>query len=79
MIAPHRFLNLETSVIAIGAIVIKHLQKRGAVKFDELYALVSEGVTGESAKYMFLPAINFLYLLDKIEYNSQMDTFELKV
>lgn len=79
MIKPHRFLNLESSVLYLGAKILNHLKQNGAIKYDELFDLIAKDKLSEKSKSMFIPTLNFLYLLGKIDYNQDLDAFELKL
>lgn len=76
MITPHKYLNLEQSVLNISAVILKQLQVSKSVKYDELCNFITSSV-GENAKIAFPNAISFLFLVGKIEYHQQIDTFEL--
>jgi hypothetical protein len=78
MITPHKYLNLDLSVINVSALIIKQLKKHKLIKYDELLYLVISQL-GKKTKEVFPYAINFLYLLDKIIYHDgELDAFELK-
>ncbi len=76
MITPHKYLNLDYSVIHISALIIDKLKKNSLLSYDELLGLVMS-VLGEDAKEMFPYSLNFLFLLNKISYTPEFDTFEL--
>jgi len=69
-------LNLEFSVLNISALIIQKLFQHKLLKYDELFNFLIS-TKGENIKDVFPIAINFLFLLNKIEYHPQIDTFEL--
>jgi hypothetical protein len=75
MIKPHKYLDLNLSVINMGGVILSILQNEGVVKYDELLEKVTFA-QGTSAKDVFLPTLSFLYLLGKIEYSKDIDSIE---
>lgn len=79
MIGPHKYLELNTSVINLSALIIQELQRNRLVKYDELSATMVSRL-GEDAKDVFPYALNFLYLVDRLIYHeSPVDAFELNI
>lgn len=75
MITPHKYLNLDLSVLSLGGLVINILKEEEVVKYDELLAKVILN-RGSSAKEVFLQTLSFLYLMGKIDYQKEIDTIE---
>ncbi|TXJ24668.1 MAG: hypothetical protein E6Q24_15965 [Chitinophagaceae bacterium] len=75
MITPHKYLNLNLSILNLGGLIIGLLKEGGATKYDELLNKVILA-RGENAKDVFIPTLSFLYLLGKIEYRKDIDTIE---
>lgn len=75
MIAPHKYLDLNLSLLNLGGLILKILKEEGAIKHDELLEKVTL-VRGDSAKDVFIPTLSFLYILGKIEYQREIDTIE---
>lgn len=75
MIAPHKYLDLNLSVLNLGGVILLILKEEGAVKFDDLLNRVILA-RGESAKEVFIPSISFLFLLGKLDYRKDIDTIE---
>ena len=75
MIAPHKYLDLNLSVLNLGGIMLNILKEEGAVKYDELLNRVISA-RGANAKEVFIQTLSFLYLLGKIEYQKDIDTIE---
>lgn len=76
MITPNKYLDLNLSVINLGGIILKILNKSGMTKYDDLLGIVIV-MKGENAKEMFSPTLSFLFLLGKIQYHKDLDTIEL--
>ncbi|MBU1754046.1 hypothetical protein KKG56_09405, partial [bacterium] len=69
--------NPKLSIINIAGLIIQELKQKEIVTYSELLSsLINQ--TSESAKEVFLYANSFLFLLDKIEYISNLDSLRLK-
>ncbi len=77
MLTPRKHLDLNTSLLRIASIMLKELHKRGVIEMMTLKQRVIRKV-GNNGELMFLPALNFLYLLGKVEYHEQNDTLEYR-
>ena len=75
MIAPHKYLDLNLSLLNLGGIILSIVKEDGVIKYDELLEKVTLS-RGINAKEVFIPALSFLYLLGKIEYQKDIDTIE---
>jgi hypothetical protein len=76
MIAPHKYLNLDSSVINVSALIIDKLKKNELLKYDELLKMTTDAL-GKNAKEVFPYSINFLFLVNKLYYNTEFDVFQL--
>ncbi len=75
MIAPHKYLDLNLSILNLGGVILTIIKNEGAVKYDELLERLILA-RGENAKEVFIPTLSFLYVLGKIEYQRDIDTIE---
>jgi Fe2+ transport system protein B len=75
MIAPHKYLDLNNSILNLGGEILSIIKEDEAMKFDDLLARIvySKGI---NAKEVFIPTLSFLYLLGKIEYKRDIDTIQ---
>lgn len=74
MIRAAKHLNLNTCVLRAASILLKNLQSQRLCSYEELQASLKP--LGDAADVLFLPTIHFLYLLGRVEYHSQNDSFE---
>jgi hypothetical protein len=74
MIRPAKHLNLNTCVLRVASRLLVRLQRERICCFNDLRKSVSD--LGEDAEVVFLPTIHFLYLLGRVEYHPQTDSFE---
>lgn len=77
MLTPKKHLNLDVSVLRVSAIMLRELRKRGVVEFERLRGVVTKRV-GADGELTFMPALNFLYLIGKVEYHLKNDTIEYR-
>ena len=77
-IKPDKYMDLKTSSLKIGSEIIMILlnKKDKKIKYTSLYNHFFK-IHGEECNYILTPAINFLFLLGKIIYNSSTDELEL--
>lgn len=73
-IKPNKHSNPDQTIIGVAALLLKTLSKSGVEKYDDLEELVDSKIEG--GKYLFLPALNLLYLLGAVDYHKKSDVFE---
>lgn len=78
MILPDKFTDPLNCVVYNSYILLKLLVNEKKVQSKKLYDYLIKTV-GEKASMLYVPAIDFLYLVEKIKYNSLDDTVELIV
>ena len=76
MITPNKHMKLEVSVLNISTTILARLNETSPQKYDELYNSVVIK-HGEKAKVNFLASLDFLFLLKKINYLKDLDSFEV--
>lgn len=75
MIKPDRHTNPKFSILNISAIILSELNKFYSVQYDVLLNKVVN-ILGEEAQMNFPYALNFLYLLGKLNYEQTTDSFK---
>ena len=76
MIIPDRFMDLDHSVLRVSSIILKEMNKKKILGYEELMKYLLNK-TGDKTRFIFLPSLNFLFLLGKIEYYIKTDSIEL--
>jgi hypothetical protein len=73
MLTAKKHLKLDVSVLRVSALMLRELRRRGVLEYERLrrYVVRRVGADGELA---FVPALSFLFLLDKVEYHLKNDT-----
>lgn len=74
LLLPTKHSHPDKTIIAIATIILQRLKKVRLEQYDDLLDhLQNKNKNGE---YLFLSAINFLYLLGLVEYHKKTDSFE---
>jgi len=68
-------MDLDLSVVRVSALIIKLLEKNKVLSYSEILERLVD-MAGEDVKHVFVPALDFLYLLGKVEYHLQTDSIE---
>ncbi|TYB30727.1 MAG: hypothetical protein FXF47_07710 [Candidatus Mcinerneyibacterium aminivorans] len=78
MIKPHKYMDLEFSVLNVSSLIIKELkqQKDEKLKYHQLYVKVCNELD-EEINELFLDSLSFLFILGTIEYKKDKDCVEL--
>ena len=76
MLRPDKHMNLDISVVNIAAYLLNQFKRREKVGYDELLESVKKELK-EDATEIYPYALNFLFLLGKIEYEADSDCFIL--
>lgn len=74
MIRPVKHLNLNSCVIRAASIILAKLQSTRVCDYSDLRATLA--VMDEDADATFIHAVHLLFLLGRVEYYSQTDSFE---
>lgn len=80
MITPNKFMKFDDCTLKIAAEIIQiFLKKRNKkIKYDKLRENFFEKYE-DNTDYFFMPALNFLYLLGKVDYNIKRDELRLLI
>jgi hypothetical protein len=79
MLKPDKFTDLNRSVVYTVALLIKEFKENeNNCSYSKLYKAVEEQI-GEDVLYLFLPAIDFLFLLGKVDYDLKTDVLEMRI
>jgi hypothetical protein len=74
MLRPNKYSHPDRTVINVSYILLARLKIKRIDEFSSLLAYVKQRV--KSGETLFLPALNFLYLLGLIEYRPKIDSIE---
>jgi len=74
MLRPTKHSHPDRTVINVSLLLLARLKKRRLDGYDSLREYAKKAVTGGDV--LFLPALNFLYLLGLIEYRPKTDAIE---
>ncbi len=74
MIRPSKHNDPDKTLIYASFLILKRLKKSKIVSYEELLDFIKKEIT--SGEYLFLPALNFLFLLGLINYQAKNDMIE---
>lgn len=74
MLRPTKHSHPDRTVINVSLLLLARLKARRVDEYDSLRNLVKKSVVG--GDILFLPALNFLYLMGLIEYRPKTDAVE---
>lgn len=74
MLRPTKHSHPDRTVISVSLLLLARLKTRRIADYDSLRKYAKQAVTGGDT--LFLPALNFLYLLGLIDYRPKTDSVE---
>lgn len=74
MLRPTKHSHPDRTVINVSLLLLQRLRARRVGEYDALRKYVKKAVVGGDV--LFLPALNFLYLLGLIDYRPKTDAVE---
>jgi len=67
----------DRTVISIAALMIEHMRKNRTCQYDALRTHIKNVLSHlENVDALFLPSINFMFVLGLVEYRPKTDSFE---
>jgi len=76
MLEPNKYTNIDISLLGVAAEILKILNESCVEKYSQLLFEVLNK-RGNAAEEVFLPALCFLFLVEKISYHPTNDLIEL--
>jgi ABC-three component (ABC-3C) system Middle Component 8 len=74
MLRPTKHSHPDRTAINVSLLVLARLKMRRIVEYDSLRSYIKKNINGGDV--LFLPALNFLYLLGLIDYHPKTDAVE---
>ncbi len=74
LLLPTKHSHPDKTIMAIATIILQRLKKVRLEQYDDLLDYLQN--KNKNGEYLFLSAINFLYLLGLVEYHKKTDSFE---
>lgn len=74
MLRPTKHSHPDRTVVGVAAVLLGRLKSRRLDEYDTLRKFARKTISGGDV--LFLPALNFLFLLGLIEYRSKTDSLE---
>jgi len=76
MLRPSKHSHPDRTVIHVSALLLRRIKSNLVEGYDALKKFAKKTVVGGDV--LFLPALNFLYLLGLIDYQAKTDAFEYR-
>jgi hypothetical protein len=74
MLRPTKHSHPDRTVINVSVLLLQRLKARRVEEYEALKKYVKKAVVG--GEVLFLPALDFLYLLGLVEYRPKTDAIE---
>ncbi|MGW1423101.1 ABC-three component system middle component 8 [Bradyrhizobium manausense] len=74
MLRPSKHAHPDRTVVNVALLMLTRLRAQRLCEYDALLIFVRKAVIGGDV--LFLPSLNFLYLLGLIEYHPKTDAIE---
>ena len=71
---PTKHSHPDRTTIAVATLILQRLKIVRIAKYDDLITNIIK--KNSDAEYLFLSAINFLFLLGLVDYHQKTDSFE---
>lgn len=79
MLRPDKFTELNRSLIYVVALLIELFKENDhKCSYGKLYNALEKQI-GDDALYLFLPAVDFLFLIGRIDFDIESDVLEMKI
>lgn len=74
MLRPSKHAHPDRTVVNVALLVLMRLRAKRLCDYDSLFAYARKAVVGGDV--LFLPSLNFLFLVGLIEYHPKTDALE---
>lgn len=75
MLRPSKHSRPDQTVLSAAYLVLNELRKKRIVPYPQCFTLVRQRIEG--GEFLFLPAMDFLFLLGLVVYREKVDSFEI--
>jgi hypothetical protein len=76
MLAPNKHTSIKYSILHIAGLIISEVKRNGIIQYDDLKDVIINSV-GKEIGDTFEFSLSYLFLLDKINYNQNSDSFSI--
>lgn len=74
MLRPNKHTHPDKTIINMSFLLLSYIKKKRLEKYDNLLEYARKSVEG--GHFLFLPALNLLFLLGLVEYHAKTDAIE---
>lgn len=75
MIVPTKHLDLDRSLLRVSSEVLRFMKKKRIASYPAVVQFVKSKI-GDDGDIVIGPALNFLFLIGRLEYRIKTDAFE---
>lgn len=74
MLRPNKHTHPDKTIVNMSFLLLTYIKKNRLEKYDILLEYAKKSVEG--GNFLFLPALNLLFLLGLVEYHTKTDSIE---
>lgn len=74
MLRPSKHSHPDQTIVSLALLLLRRLRDRRVDEYNDLLVFAKGAVSG--ADFLFLPALNLLFLLGLVEYQRKSDALE---
>lgn len=76
MLTPNKHTNIKYSIPYIAGLIFREITRSGIIQYDDLQKVILSSTSkeiGDSFEY----SLSYLFLINKIDYNQELDSFSI--
>ncbi|WP_340366519.1 ABC-three component system middle component 8 [Marinobacter azerbaijanicus] len=74
MLRPTKYSHPDSTVISAALLLLKALKDDRIIEYSELLKLTKSRIAG--GENLYIPALSFLFIMGKVRYHQNTDSFE---
>lgn len=76
MLTPNKHTSIKYSILYISGLILTEIKRNGIIQYDDLKNVIINSIgkeLGDSFEY----SLSYLFLINKINYNQNLDSFSI--
>ncbi|RBP33487.1 hypothetical protein DET50_102302 [Marinobacter pelagius] len=74
MLRPTKYSHPDSTVVSASLLLLESLKDGRIIEYSDLLKLTKSRISG--GENLFIPALSFLFLMGKVRYHQNTDSFE---
>ncbi|PPK53552.1 ABC-three component system middle component 8 [Marinobacter persicus] len=74
MLRPTKYSHPDSTVISVSLLLLRALKDSRIIEYPELLKLTKSRISG--GENLYIPALSFLFIMGKVRYHKNTDSFE---